>query len=261
MTLQALCDISVGSVFGIEFSVLTMDEVVETIIKAATQRRPMSVTALAVHGLIEALNNLEMREAVGQIDIVTPDGQPVRWALNIFSEARLPDRVSGPALMRALCRRAAEEGITIYLFGSAAETCKRLATRLAEDHPRLNIAGVQPDRFREATAEEDMADVQVMNRSGAGIIFVGRGCPRQEKWVAAHKDRIDAVTVAVGAAFDFIAGNISHAPGWMQRAGLEWVWRLMQDPRRLWRRYLMTNSWYLFYCLRELSLRMSNARR
>ena len=261
MSSQVLCDISVASVFGIRFSILTLDTAAKTIIKAAAERRPMCVTALAVHGLIEALHDSEMREAVDNIDVVTPDGQPIRWALNIFSDARLQDRAAGPHLMRELCRRAAEEGIAIYLFGSTRETCQRLVSKLAEDYPRLNIVGVQPDRFREATAEEDTADVQAINRSGAGIVFVGRGCPRQEKWVAAHKGRIPAVTVAVGAAFDFIAGNISHAPGWMQRAGLEWLWRLMQDPRRLWRRYFVTNSWYLFYFLRELLLRTSSARR
>lgn len=260
MSLQRRSGIPMASVFGIGVSVVITETAVETIIEVAAQRRSMAVTALAVHGLIEALNNPEMREAVGNIDIVTPDGQAVRWALNIFCGAHLPDRVSGPYLMRALCRRAAEDGITVYLFGSTRETCERLVAKLAEDYPRLIIAGVQPDRFREATAEEDLVDVQVMNHSGAGIVFVGRGCPRQEKWVAAHKGRVTAVTVAVGAAFDFIAGNISHAPGWMQRAGLEWLWRLLLDPRRLWKRYLFTNSWFLFYFLRELSLRALRAR-
>jgi N-acetylglucosaminyldiphosphoundecaprenol N-acetyl-beta-D-mannosaminyltransferase len=244
-----------ASLFNIGISVVTMDIAVEAIIKAAAQRRSTAVTALAVHGLIEALHDWEMREAIAKMDIVTPDGQPVRWALNILCGTRLPDRVYGPDLMRALCRRAAHEGIAVYVFGSTQDTCDRLVAKLCEDHPGLKIAGIQPDRFREATADEDTADVQAMNRSGAGIVFVGRGCPRQEKWIAARKGRVAAVTVAVGAAFDFIAGNRSEPPRWIQRAGLQWLWRLILDPRRLWKRYFVTNSWFFFYFLRELSLK------
>jgi N-acetylglucosaminyldiphosphoundecaprenol N-acetyl-beta-D-mannosaminyltransferase len=255
MSLQELSPIPMASLFDIGVSVVTMDTAVEAIMTAAAQRRSLAVTALAVHGLIEALNDPEMREAVGRMDIVTPDGQPVRWALNILCGTRLPDRVYGPDLMRALCRRAAAEGIAVYLFGSTLDTCKRLVAKLEKDHPGLRIAGVQPDRFREATAAEDGADVRAISGSGAGIVFVGRGCPRQEKWVAAHKGRVAAAAVAVGAAFDFIAGNRSEPPRWMQRAGLQWLWRLILDPRRLWKRYLIANSWFILYFLRELSLK------
>ena len=147
--------------------------------------------------------------------------------------------------MRHLCARAGAEGIPIYLFGSTEETCAKLAERLQETYPGLIIADIQPDRFREATPEEDEADVRRMNKSGAGLIFVGRGCPRQEKWVAAHRGRVNAAMVAVGAAFDFVAGSITHAPAWMQRAGLEWLWRVSSEPRRLWKRYLTTNTAFL----------------
>ena len=245
-------------VFGVGVSVLTMDQAVAAIIDAATKRGSLAVSALAVHGLMTAVQDPDMRLAVEQIDIVTPDGQPIRWALNLLHGVGLAERVSGPYLMRHLCARAAAEGIPIYLFGSTEETCAKLAERLQETYPGLIIADIQPDRFREATPEEDEADVRRMNKSGAGLIFVGRGCPRQEIWVAAHRGRVNAAMIAVGAAFDFVAGSITHAPAWMQRAGLEWLWRVSSEPRRLWKRYLTTNTAFLVR-LAMVLLRSRNA--
>ncbi len=181
-----------------------------------------------------------------------PDGQPVRWALRLLHRIQLPDRVYGPDLMRNLCGRAASEGIGVYLFGSTPNTCARLARSLEGGFPGIRIVDVQPDRFREASPEEDLADIDRMNRSGAGIVFVGRGCPWQEKWVASHLGQVWAPMVAVGAAFDFLSGEKAQAPRWMQDYGLEWLFRLVQEPRRLWRRYLITNSYFIFYLVRAL---------
>lgn len=247
------------AIFGVGVSPLTMDQAVAEIINAAAMRRSLAVTALAVHGLVEALDNPGLSNALAAIDIVTPDGQPVRWALSLLCQTRLPDRVSGPHLMRELCRRAAAAGIGIYIFGSTPKTCRNLVRALLRDNPQLPIVGVQPDRFRDPSAREDAEDIARINRSGAGIVFVGRGCPRQEIWVAEHRDRLNAVSIAVGAAFDFIAGNITHAPAWMQRAGLEWSWRLLQEPKRLWWRYTRTNLKFLYCLLRHLGRRRQRA--
>jgi N-acetylglucosaminyldiphosphoundecaprenol N-acetyl-beta-D-mannosaminyltransferase len=150
-----------------------------------------------------------------------------------------------------VCAGAEREGVGIYLFGSTPETCERFAAALRERHPRLEIAGIQPDRFRDATPEEDAEDVRRMNESGAGIVLVGRGCPRQERWVAAHRGQVDAAMLAVGAAFDYFAGNLKRPPTWMQRAGLEWAYRLMQEPRRLFRRCAVYNTRFLIRFARE----------
>lgn len=147
--------------------------------------------------------------------------------------------------MLALCEGASQEGISIYLYGSRREVVSRLSVNLQRQFPGLKIAGVHPDRFRDSSPEEDAQDIQTIQKSGAGLVFVGRGCPQQERWVADHINKINAVMVAVGAAFDFIAGSKAEAPVWMQRYGLEWLFRLLSEPRRLWKRYLILNLLYL----------------
>jgi exopolysaccharide biosynthesis WecB/TagA/CpsF family protein len=214
------------------------------------------VSALAVHGLIETVRDNSFRKIVSKLDMVVPDGQPIRWALNSFYKAGLEDRVTGPILTKYVLARASEEKLSVYLYGSTAETLEKFTAFININYPGVSIAGVHPDRFREATPEEDLADIKKINESGANIVLVGRGCPRQEKWVAAHLGKINAVMMAVGAAFDFHAGNISQAPLWMQQAGLEWFYRLIQEPGKLWKRYLTTNPHFIFlFLLCKLRLR------
>ena len=148
-------------------------------------------------------------------------------------------------------RQADARGLSVYLYGSTADTLARFRAHIAAEYPNLSVAGVHEDRFREATAEEDAADVEKLRESGAHLVLVGRGCPRQEHWVADHVGRIDAAMLAVGAAFDYHAGKLSRAPMWVQRAGLEWAFRLVQEPRRLWRRYLFTNTRFAYELLRH----------
>jgi exopolysaccharide biosynthesis WecB/TagA/CpsF family protein len=174
--------------------------------------------------------------------------------MNILHGTALSERVYGPDLVAAVCATAATEGMSIYLFGSTADTCRAVAEELPRRYPGLRIAGVQPDRFRDATPDEDAADVQRIRASGADMVLVGRGCPRQERWVAQHRGLIPVPMLAVGAAFDYIAGNITRPPRWMQRAGLEWLFRLIQEPRRLFRRYLVHNSLFVLMLAREILL-------
>ena len=204
------------------------------------------MTALATHGLMESVADPGFKRIVNKIDLVTPDGQPVRWAMNLICNTKLRDRVSGPDLTQLVCNRAAQEGIGVYLFGSTSETVEKLSENLSKDFPGLKICGLQSDRFREATHEEDQEDIHRIHSSGAGIVMVGRGCPRQEHWVAEHRGKINAAMMAVGAVFDFYSGNLNRAPLWMQRSGLEWFYRLLQEPRRLFWRYLTTNSLFLY---------------
>lgn len=230
------------NLFGIDYSIVDYQSATAVIMEAARAHQSFGVSALAVHGLMECVWSKELAEAVNKIDLVVPDGQPVRWALNSLHQTGLLDRVSGPQLSQHVLQAMDREGMRLFLYGSTAATLEKLTGYIQKTHPAVEICGIHEDRFREATPEEDRHDIQRINASGAHVILVGRGCPRQERWVSAHLGEINGVMMAVGAAFDFFAGNIKPAPRWMQRAGLEWFYRLLQEPGRLWKRYLTTNT-------------------
>nr|WP_315464260.1 WecB/TagA/CpsF family glycosyltransferase [uncultured Rhodoferax sp.] len=198
------------------------------------------------HVVVTATQEADFGRSVAAADLATPDGAPVAWMLRRLGHSG-QERVSGPDLMWALLARCAAEGSPVYLYGSTPETLAALQARAAQAFPGLQVAGAESPPFRALTAEEDEAAVQRINASGAGLVFVGLGCPKQEHWMLAHRGRINAVMLGVGAAFDFHAGTVSRAPAWMRHNGLEWLFRLGSEPKRLWRRYLVTNT--LFICL------------
>ncbi|RJR35895.1 MAG: glycosyltransferase [Desulfobacteraceae bacterium] len=238
-----------ANLFGISFSLVDYEKASTAIIERASRRESFGVSALAVHGLIESVRKQDVMAAVQKIQLVVPDGQPVRWTLNSFYRADLKDRVYGPTLTLEVLAKANRESLGVYLFGSKDDTIKRFAAFIREKYPCVRIAGIQPDRFREATLQEDTEDIGRINLSGAHIVLVGRGCPRQEKWVSDHIGKIHAAMMAVGAAFDFHAGTVQQAPAWMGRMGLEWLFRLSREPGRLWKRYLFTNSYFILLFL------------
>ena len=168
------------------------------------------------------------------------------FSLNCEKEA---ERVTGPDLMLALFAR--DNGLKHYFYGSSEETLALLKEKLAEKYPHLQIAGMVSPPFRELSEAEDKEMVDQINASGADIIWVGLGAPKQEKWMYAHKDHVNGVMIGVGAGFDYHAGNIKRAPGWMQKLSLEWLYRLLQDPKRLFKRYLVTNTRYLWLIHRK----------
>lgn len=229
-------------VFGVKVSATTYAQVVDLVIQAGKARRPMLVDFAAVHPVVEAARDADFRQKLNSFDLVCPDGQPVRWALNRYYGCGLTDRVYGPKLTRELCRAAAENNVSIYLYGGTDEVLAKLSAKLLEWYPKLKIAGAWSPPFRPLTPEEDAAAVERINASGAGIVFLGIGSPKQENFAFDHRDRIRAAQLCVGAAFDFHAGVKRMAPPWMQRRGLEWLFRLCTEPRRLWKRYLVTNS-------------------
>ena len=233
------------NVLGVRVSRVDYERAVEVIIQAASDRRSFGVGALAVHGLMEANRDRAFSEILKQLELLTPDGQPVRWAMNLLGARELKDRVYGPTLMLKVCERAATEGLSIFFYGNTAAVLERLSQNLMQKFPRLIIAGTMPDRFRDASPAEDNEDVRIIADSGARIVMVGRGCPRQEKWVANHLGSIHAPMLAVGAAFDFHAGVKPQAPRFMQDYGLEWLFRLAHEPKRLWRRYLILNPLFV----------------
>jgi N-acetylglucosaminyldiphosphoundecaprenol N-acetyl-beta-D-mannosaminyltransferase len=166
--------------------------------------------------------------------------------MNRFYKTQLKDRVYGPTLTLRLIQAAAEKNIPVFFYGSQQLTLNKLRENLLKQFPNLKIVGMQADRFRESTNEEKELDRKTIISSGAKLVFVGRGCPRQERWVAENKNHLPAVLLAVGAAFDFHAGTVKQAPAWIQKRGLEWLYRLVQEPGRLWKRYLTTNSYFLY---------------
>jgi exopolysaccharide biosynthesis WecB/TagA/CpsF family protein len=231
--------------FGVGVSVTTYDEAVAAILAAAAAGERAVVSCHAAHAIVTASGDPALRAQVNRFEMVCPDGQPVRWAVNRLHGARLPDRVYGPQLMLRLCARAAEAGVAVYLYGGSPAVAERLRENLLRLIPGLRIAGCEAPPFRALTPEEDRAVVERINGSGAGLVFIGLGCPKQDQFAYEHRESVRAVQVCVGAAFDFHAGVKRMAPAWMQRHGLEWLFRVSQEPGRLWRRYLLTNSLFL----------------
>ncbi len=241
------------SILGVLVDSLDYDSATNRIINAAKRHESLSVTALAVHGVMCGVLDPEQKFRLNHLDIIVPDGQPVRWALNMLYKSRLSDRVYGPNLMLKVCERAAREGLPIYLFGSKSLVLQILKQNLLAKFPDLRIAGMQPSQFRRLTPEEKTAVAAEIRDSGARIVFVGIGCPRQEVWAYEFRSALGMPLIAVGAAFPFHAGELLQAPPWMQKAGLEWLFRLSVEPRRLWRRYVLLNPLYLFLLTLQLS--------
>lgn len=229
-------------VFGVQVSATDYGDALNRIIRAAKLGLSGTVDHLSLHGLTAFGGDAALRAQINSFDLVAPDGQPVRWVLNRLHGTRLADRVYGPELMGRLCEQAARDGIPIYLYGAGPETLARLVTRLVERYPGLRIAGSESPPFRPLTPEETRATVDRINGSGARLVFLGIGCPKQEAFAYEHRHDITAVQLCVGAAFDFLAGDKKMAPRWMQDRGLEWFFRLVSEPRRLWKRYVVAGT-------------------
>lgn len=225
-------------VLGMRVDATTYRDATERVLRWARARESRYVCVATVHMVMEAHNSSEFRQMVNRADLVTPDGMPLVWGLQLLGIRRAM-RVYGPDLTPCLLERAAAEGIPVGFYGGASHALDRLACVLAQRFPGLRVAFLKSPPFRPPTPEEDAADVEHINQSGTRILLVGLGCPKQERWMAEHGGRVQAPMVGVGAAFDFLAGTKSQAPRWMQTSGLEWLFRLCTEPRRLWRRYLI----------------------
>jgi exopolysaccharide biosynthesis WecB/TagA/CpsF family protein len=232
--------------FGIDYAIVDYESASDVIIRHAEKNDSFGVSALAVHGLVTSIRDKAVGERVKKIDMVVADGQPVRWALNSFHKVNMKDRVYGPTLTLHVLEKANKRKLKVYLYGSTEKTLTALLKFIEKNYPGVDLCGIHVDRFRDATPEEDAEDIEKINRSGAQIVLVGRGCPRQEIWVADHLGKVNAAMLAVGAAFDFHAGTLKQAPKWMQDYGLEWFYRLVKEPGRLWKRYFSTNSYFIY---------------
>ena len=233
------------NLLGVNIDAVDYEAAVAKIVAAAKARNPLGVSALAVHGVMTGVTDPMHRHRLNSLELIVPDGQPVRWGMNWLHGTKLKDRVYGPNLMLETCRAAAEQDIPIFLFGGKQQLLDDLSSKLLEKFPSLKIAGAMPSKFRTVSSEEKKEIVDAIEKSGAGITMVGLGCPRQEVWAYEFKDHVKMPVLAVGAAFNFHAGELAQAPAVLQRVGLEWAFRLLKEPRRLWKRYLLLNPYYL----------------
>jgi exopolysaccharide biosynthesis WecB/TagA/CpsF family protein len=232
------------SILGVKINAVDYETAVERIISAARLRRGFAASALAVHGLMTGVLDEEQRYRLNCFDLLVPDGQPVRWGLNWLHGADLKDRVYGPNLMLRVCARAAQEGLSLFFYGSTEDILQSMKAKLEIAYPGIRIAGMEASKFRRLTPLERDELAERIRATGASIVMVGLGCPRQEVWGYEFRDLLQIPVLTVGAAFAFTAGKVRQAPSLLQNVGLEWAFRLCMEPR-LWRRYLYLNPTYV----------------
>lgn len=226
--------------------VSSLSHATEKISNWVISRRGGYVCVSNVHMCMEVFDNKGYAEIVNGSDLTLSDGKPISWAQRALGHKNA-QQVRGEDITLALCKEAEDKGLSVGFFGATEALLEQITLILAERFPKLDIDYTCAPPFRLVTDEEDEKYVAAINASGVSILFVGLGCPKQEIWMAGHKDRINCVMLGVGAAFDFIAGNKRNAPRWMQRVGLEWLFRLISEPRRLWKRYLKHNPRFVWY--------------
>lgn len=246
-------DLGKRNVLGVLVDATDREAAVKRVIQSARERRPLACTALAVHGVMTGVEDPVHRYRLNHFDLVTPDGQPVRWALNWLHGAGLEQNTHGSGLMLGVCERAAEEELPVYLYGSTQPVLDRLVASLHRRFPSLVLAAAEPSRFRRTSPAEKRELVARIRGSGAAIVFVGLGCPRQEVFAYEYRDAVGVPTIAVGAAFDYLAGVLREPHPLVRRMGFEWLHRLILEPRRLWKRYTVLNARYLWRLGLQLS--------
>lgn len=238
-------------VLGTRLHYTTWERALDCMHAWTAARESRVIVACNVHSLVTARLNPSFRKAIHNADLATADGAPVAWMMRKLGCIG-QSRISGPDLMWRYFEQAAQRGESIFLYGSDEYTQTRLVERIEQTFPGLRVAGRYCPPFRELTEAEDEAAVQMINASGAQTVWVSLGCPKQENWMTQHRDRIQAVQIGVGAAFAYHAGTVKRAPKWMQDCGLEWLHRLVSEPKRLWKRYLVTNTLFLWWASWQL---------
>lgn len=228
------------TILGVKIAVSSYEEVAARCLTWAVAGESRTVTFANVHMMMEAREDADFQARLNAADMVNPDGMPLVWALRALGE-RIADRVYGPDATRLLLGAAETAGIPVGFYGGDQATLAALLEEVRGQHPQLRVALAKSPPFRPLSPSEDENMVREISASGARLLFVGLGCPKQEKWIMEHRGRVSAVMLAVGAAFDFMAGTKPQAPRWMMRIGLEWAFRLASEPRRLLGRYLKNN--------------------
>ena len=241
-------------VVSLDVDKVTHRSAVGRVISLAKSGRGSYVCFGTVHMVMESHDSAEFAARVNAADMIVPDGMPMVW-MQRLQKADGPERVRANDLMMMLMAEAEKEGLSVGFYGGRQEVIDLILERAKREHPRLEIGYAYSPPFRPLTADEDAAITAEINASGTRILFMGLGCPKQENWMAEHKDRLSCVMLGVGASFDFYAGNVKESPDWLGRLGLEWLYRLTQEPKRLWRRYLILNPRFMLQAGRQLITR------
>lgn len=211
-----------------------------------------------VHMVMESFDSPEFASKVNGADMIVTDGMPIVW-MQRLQKRNGASRVRANDLMILLCRRAESDGLSVGFYGGRPEVIEAIRERAKRDFPNLHVVYAYSPPFRPLTTDEDKSVTSDINAAAPDILFMGLGCPKQENWMAEHRDKLKAVMLGVGASFDFFAGNVKESPAWLGSLGLEWLYRLTQEPKRLWRRYLILNPRFMWQALRQLaSSRRSN---
>lgn len=240
-----------ASVLGAPIDALDWDTALARIGTWSAAKESRYVCVCNAHSVVTAAQDAAFSRILEGADMATPDGAPVAQMIRQCGYGN-QQRINGPDLMWKYFALAAQRGESVYLYGGMPATLAILQERLKNAFPGLLVAGAYSPPFRLATTEEDEADVARINASGAGTVWVSLGCPKQEHWIAAHRGRINSVMIGIGAAFDYHAGTVQRAPLWMQHSGLEWLHRLASEPKRLWRRYLVTNTIFIVLAIWQM---------
>lgn len=240
-----------SDVIGSQVTSVPFDVLTDVILGWAKKRISKFVCVANTHMLVEAYQEPSFGEVLQNADMVTPDGMPLVWMLKLMG-VKSQDRVAGLDLMRVLCQQASEQNVSVFFLGSMSSILQKMKSRLEKEFPDLLITAMEPLPFRPLTLEEDQALIQRVNESGAGLVMIALGCPKQEYWMAAHKNKIEAVMIGLGGAFPVYAGLHRRAPIWIREMGLEWFYRLIQEPRRLWKRYATTIPVFIYLALKQL---------
>lgn len=234
-------------ILGVRIHLVHMDQVLDIIDDWIERREKCHyVVATQMHGIMEARRDSEFKTILNSADLFVPDGFSLAWAARL-RRLKLRHRVPGPDLFLEGCKLAAERGYRVFFYGDTEETLRSLTSKFKDILPGLKIAGAHSPPFRQLTEEEDDQETMTINESGADIVWVGLGLPKQERWMFEHRDKLNApVLVGVGAAFKFASGQVKRAPPWIGNLGFEWLWRFIQEPRRVWRRVLIDGPHFLF---------------
>jgi len=239
-------------VLGTRIHMVKVSEVVSLMADWIGDKEPCRyIVNTGMHGVMEGCRDPEFKKILNSADLFTPDGYSVVW-LGRRHGYSLEKRVTGVDLVLAFLRMSEEQGFSNFFYGDTPETLGRLEVKLKEDFPRLKVAGLRSPPFRLLTPEEAEGEIQLINRSGADVIWVGLGLPKQETWMFQNRSNLNAsITVGVGASFKFIGGSVTRAPTWVGDNGLEWIWRLVHEPRRIWRRALLDVPRFMIYLTLE----------
>ncbi|ABA24441.1 Glycosyl transferase WecB/TagA/CpsF [Trichormus variabilis ATCC 29413] len=254
LTVKETLPLEYRYILGMRVDATSYEDATQRILAWSANKESKSVFAANVHMTMETHDNSKFARVVNNTDLVTADGMPLVWALKALG-IKNASRVYGPTLTLHVCNAAANLGVPIAFYGGTTESLAAFSKFLRNQFPGIKIVSQIAPPFRPLTPEEDEAFTDEIIASGAQILFVGIGCPRQEFWIAEHKNIIPAVMLGVGAAFDFHSGRVKQAPSWMQNIGLEWFFRLIMEPKRLWKRYFKHNPRFVLFFMMQLASR------